>query len=261
MPWPPRNNSGRRSRQRSRQTTEKINLNDKQNTVCRYSPPVFTPKAVDRVEVYFQDLRNHLMRHIQRADAVFGCVAWLTSKDILRELSRVQCSVVVQKEDFLRPDLSLKDSHRKILRQAYTSLYCTILKKEFPDNFMLRIDPGGRQEIYPIRCVGLRGSGGRWPSPKSHHKFVVFCEYRKKTWRRVGNDEYLTPGKITPYAVWTGSFNFTENSQASLENAVVIHDQAVALAYLEEYARVYALSESLDWKSKWTAPEFKIGDR
>lgn len=40
------------------------------------------------VQVYFKNIESHLVRHIEGADIVVGCVAWLTSPAILRALSK-----------------------------------------------------------------------------------------------------------------------------------------------------------------------------
>jgi phosphatidylserine/phosphatidylglycerophosphate/cardiolipin synthase-like enzyme len=64
---------------------------------------------------------------------------------------------------------------------------------------------------------------------------------------------------LAPYAVWTGSFNPTLNGGRSFENAVFIEDPVVAKAYLEEWAKILALSEPLDWTAAWAAPDLRIG--
>jgi phosphatidylserine/phosphatidylglycerophosphate/cardiolipin synthase-like enzyme len=92
-----------------------------------------------------------------------------------------------------------------------------------------------------------------------HHKFLVVggvadadCPDEDRTatgWEPV----------FEPAAVWTGSFNFTNNGGDSIENAVIIHDPVIATAYLNEWAQVFALSEPLDWESEYIAPEWRIG--
>ena len=58
------------------------------------------------IEVYFTNLDKNIIRLIKQSDVVLGCVAWLTNFDILRELGNNKiASIIVQKEDFLRPDL------------------------------------------------------------------------------------------------------------------------------------------------------------
>jgi len=64
---------------------------------------------------------------------------------------------------------------------------------------------------------------------------------------------------LEPYAVWTGSFNFTKNAGFSLENAVIMRNPKIVNAYLLEWANVEAISEPLDWENDWVAPEWRIG--
>jgi hypothetical protein len=60
-------------------------------------------------------------------------------------------------------------------------------------------------------------------------------------------------------AVWTGSFNPTQNATRSLENAVFIRDAEIAAAYGREFEQVVLMSEPLDWESPWVCPEWRIG--
>jgi hypothetical protein len=76
-----------------------------------------------------------------------------------------------------------------------------------------------------------------------HNKFLVFCRH--------------TDGDLAPYAVWTGSANFTRNSRASFENAVLIRDPAIAGAYFKEWMQIVKFSEAPDRQ----APEPRYGFR
>src|SRR5712692_3136819 len=63
-----------------------------------------------KILVFFKNLEDHLIRFVQEADVVVGCVAWVTSEPILKALAKKKgVSLVVQKEDFLRPDLPPND--------------------------------------------------------------------------------------------------------------------------------------------------------
>ena len=64
---------------------------------------------------------------------------------------------------------------------------------------------------------------------------------------------------MKPYEVWTGSFNLTYNASASLENAIVVKHPEIVWAYYREWEQIEAISEPLDWKSEWSAPEWRIG--
>ncbi|NCB47419.1 hypothetical protein EOM81_10435 [bacterium] len=96
-----------------------------------------------------------------------------------------------------------------------------------------------------IRCVGNHNSDKNPAHPRMHNKFIVFCKFGRN--------------KIEPQSVWTGSFNFTNNAGSSFENAVLIKNKKIAMAYLKEFGQIAALSEPLDWESKWMAPEWRIG--
>ena len=61
---------------------------------------------------------------------------------------------------------------------------------------------------------------------------------------------------IHPYAVWTGSFNFTRNATMSFENAVVLYDPNIVRAYYHEYGQIVFLSESLDWTKSWMNADY-----
>jgi hypothetical protein len=62
--------------------------------------------------------KDRLIRLIRQADIVLGCVAWVTSESILKALAEKKgVSLIVQKEDFLRPDLMSSDNWSRRLRQ------------------------------------------------------------------------------------------------------------------------------------------------
>ena len=206
------------------------------------------------VEVHFRHIEDRLIDAIREADAVVGCVAWLTSERILSALSgKKAVSLVVQKEDFLRPDLHTKPSWPNRLRQQYAALP-GCLRCWHRGSLVSRLSYCCNPDLEAVRCVGNYNRNRLPAFPRCHHKFAVFCRvvYGEE-------DEFGIPSKPEPYAAWTGSFNFTKNSGSSLENAVLIRDLAVASAYYHEWAQVVAVSEPLDWESDWVEPEWRIG--
>ena len=80
--------------------------------------------AKSEAAAYFRDLETPLLSHIGEADAVVGCVAWLTNHKVLTALaSKRSASIILQKEDFLRPDLEpLKEDWRSELRTLYDAI-------------------------------------------------------------------------------------------------------------------------------------------
>ncbi|MDW7691574.1 hypothetical protein R9C00_17495 [Flammeovirgaceae bacterium SG7u.111] len=80
-----------------------------------------------KVEVYFRELEANLIEKIKefKNGLVFGSVAWLTSFNILDALAQCEnVQIVVQKEDFLRPDLNIqyKSDWKIRLRNKYDKL-------------------------------------------------------------------------------------------------------------------------------------------
>jgi PLD-like domain len=195
------------------------------------------------VEAIFTNLEHRLCVEIWTADAVFGCMAWLTNKAILQALAQVEMvSLLVQKEDWLRPDsgrwtpdglhdlyAALPEASRIAARAYYSS--------------------SSSPELPPVMCVGNCPDKKMGAVPRMHHKFMVFCNLRETPQGRVA----------VPYAVWTGSFNATHNGTRSLENAVLINSPEIASAYMGEWRALLGIAECLDWQHRWIAPEFRIG--
>lgn len=206
--------------------------------------------------VYFRDLEKHLIGHIKESKAVFGAVAWLTSEPILEAMAGLeQVQIVVQKEDFLRPDTGITSAKewKKKLRRMYNKLKCTIRRGEFENWVLGATSLGSDYPMDPVRCAGRFDNSNNPSKPRMHNKFLVFVEVT------IGSDAGYPVYLFEPRAVWTGSFNFTKNAANSLENAVYITDRKIVNAYFAEYTQIAAMSEKLDWKSNWIAPEWHIG--
>jgi hypothetical protein len=204
------------------------------------------------VDVHFRKLDAALIHLIGEAEVVVDCVAWLTHRGILDALAKTRgVSLVVQKEDFLRPDSDSNGSFARDLRCRYEALP-TNDRLSFP--FLRNMSSCGDPTIDAVRCVGFH-NGSRAPaSPRAHHKFAVFCREIEDC-----SDPDGDYRMVKPYAVWTGSFNFTQNACASFENAVVFRDPAIVRAYFSEFEQVCALSERCDWTEAWAEPEWRIG--
>lgn len=201
-------------------------------------PPSIFRKGV-HVTAYFSDHKKYLIEKIKDASEVFGCVAWLTDPDILTALEPKTVQIVIQKEDFLRPDTEQGDmGFAKALRIRYEKLSSGL---DLHDISSLIKHCHEDESVDSIRCMGNVNLDKNPSHPRMHNKFLVFCKRDK------------------PYAVWTGSFNFTKCSTMSMENAVYIEDMAIAKRYYDEWFRIFMLSEKLNWKKEWCRPEFHIG--
>lgn len=206
------------------------------------------------VSVYFKNLEQEICNHIGKADYIFGCVAWLTNKNILKSLSKKNCSIIIQKEDFLRPDFNQIKSNKNEIYNLYKSLKCNIGRFAFK-NLISELSVCTDPAIDPVRVMGLSNSNRKFTLPRMHNKFIVFG-------RNVAKEPYQDEtfiDNIYLYGVWTGSFNFTQNATLSFENAVYIEDQKITQAYFKEFGQIMALSEKLDWESEYISPEWRVG--
>ena len=223
--------------------------------------PLTDPRATSAdglTQVFFRNLEAELLQLIDAADVVVGCVAWLTNRHLLAALAKKESvAIVIQKEDFLRPDLGAKKNWSLELRSQYAQLKCTFdryngaLGGTVLHCMSMCADPS----ISPIRCVGNHNSDKQPAFPRAHHKFLVFGRSLNST----DHEDDSELGAFKPYAAWTGSFNLTFNATNSFENAIVTEDPQLVQAFFAEWAQIEALSEPLDWSSVWVEPEWRIG--
>ncbi len=218
----------------------------------------------DSTEVFFRDLENNLIEKIKCFEngLIFGSIAWLTSFNVLDALARCKnVQIVVQKEDFLRPDLDAasKKGWQQILRSKYDKLRFNHDRYDlhYPIN---ELSICGDPSVDPIRCVGNHNRDKKPAFPRAHNKFLVFCEFIKESsdeTRRLNEEIYK------PISVWTGSYNLTLNAGNSFENAIYLEDKQgdnpIIVNFLKEHHQIFALSEKLDWERDWIEPEFRIG--
>jgi len=195
-----------------------------------------------RVTVHMHNLESSLVEYIKKAHTIVGCVAWLTNTAVLTELAHHEVSIVVQAEDWLRPDsISLNSSWPAHLRSLYAKVPDFNYKNYYTfhpllhDTIFTVFNDYLDVSIPAFRCAGELNRHSNPAFPRMHHKFLVFAD-------KSG----------VPYAVWTGSFNITLNGTHSLENAVYIESQEVARAYIKEWAHVLIMSDNLEWAHKWT---------
>jgi len=204
------------------------------------------------ISVVFRDHQRRLLDLIDRYPYVLGCVAWLTDMRVLDALSsRDGVSIIVQKEDFLRPDMTDRSDFEEMLRRAYGRIggICRYEAPGVASGLSVCCDP----EMDAVRCVGNYNSEKHPAWPRMHNKFIVLCSYKESP------NPDIYGGELHPECVWTGSYNFTFNAQKSFENSIIIHDRDIAEAYAHEWAQILAFSEPLDWESRWCAPEYRIG--
>lgn len=204
-------------------------------------------------EVFFRDIKKNLYKKIMEADSIMGCIAWLTDFDVLDIMGVVPDGVqlVVQKEDFLRPDIGPhKENWKDILRIRYNNLKSTGKHMMAITGHDVTVCGDGWPDA--VKCVGNHNSSKSPAFPRMHNKFMIF-------FKKSGLVRDIRDLGLEPYAVWTGSYNITNNAGMSFENAIYITDKTIVNAYFNEFKHIMMFSESLDWTSEWIAPEYRLG--
>lgn len=211
--------------------------------------------------VYLREIKAALLEHIANAEVVIGCVAWLTDFDILRALAGKRVvSILIQKEDFLRPDSAEHKNFHADLRVAYSRL--PEFERAPMPSLVSELSTNGDGSSEAIRCVGFSNAHGPF-RPRLHHKFCLFGRFvpgrdrpgfREDMIGSMWDAEY-----VDTYAAWTGSFNWTSSASHSLENAIYTVDELVVQNLTKEWANCFALSERLDWSSTYVEPEYRLG--
>lgn len=209
----------------------------------------------DNLSIYFRNLEDNLVNHIKSADIILGAVAWLTSYPVLDALAQDNKDVVfvIQKEDFLRPDMGQFKGFKNILKEKYGKLKNNLTRYDFIDTILPNMSFSSDPSIDPVSCVGNINNAKVAAFPRMHNKFLIFAKRNNDS--ELTNDEKT----IIPYAVWTGSYNITKNASMSFENALYITDLKIVNAFYKEFAQIIALSESLNWFKDWVEPQWRIG--
>ncbi|MDD9974845.1 MAG: hypothetical protein OXU27_12610 [Candidatus Poribacteria bacterium] len=242
----------------------------------------FSLRNVHNVEVnvIFRDHKTRLLECIADADFVVGCVAWLTDYDILDALAEKSgVSIIVQKEDFLRPD---GDVSKKTLRKKYDQLP-QIGGRVVVGGLISSLSTLGDPKIQSVRCVGNHNRDRNPSFSRMHNKFLIFMNYLSEdelnNYALQKTFEFMKDKNIQIFDgevfevfrraitvipsensfVWTGSYNLSYNATKSFENSVILRHLDIVQAYWKEWQQITALSEPLNWDSVWCEPEWRIG--
>jgi hypothetical protein len=206
------------------------------------------------VEIVSGDFQQRAAQFIREHRVVVGCVAWLTSRIVTSALSEVESQIVLQKEDWLRPDTSFKVDPRRFAGSFDFDRYCLAIEGL---GGLSGWSFGGDPAIEKYRCSGhTRQTRYR---ALMHHKFLVGLEATDQN----GHCEFgcsdcgISP--LRPVAVWTGSANLSANCDRGAENVVIIRSQEVATEYAKIWENVLKASEPLDYSAEYHEPEWREG--
>ena len=218
-----------------------ISVNDAEGPGVQNDYSIINEKS--DVEVCFKNIEEFIISKIEKHSYIVGCMAWLTNENILKALSKKSSvSIIVQEEDFLRPDSSF-DGHKLKWKNKIRSLYDNLPKGSI---YLMELSgqmincAGDQGEIIGgIRRLGKLNTEKSPAFPRMHNKFIVCYE---------GGG--LAGGRFCA-EVLTGSFNFSENSNNSLENVVCLKDSDIVNAFIKQYTEICLMSVELDWNGDW----------
>ena len=164
------------------------------------------------VKVHFEDIETAICGYIREADKVLVCSAWFTSNRIINALFDLDVEMVLGYHSKL--DRGKSDYDDKLFRSIHEAC------------------GENRPMIWP-------------PSGEiMHHKFIVFIRYeydeyasinRKIDSKRKSLVKYESTYEENPYAVWTGSYNFTNAARSNRENGVYVVSDIVANEYYRQF--------------------------
>ena len=232
------------------------------------------------VEAVFRNQPEKVIGLIEEARernlACVGAIAWLTDPQVLDAMATIPTSLLVQKEDFLRPDIPargnlgrwkarLRRQYEAIARSARRGTPGIPFQRQNMPEPLGSMSYGSDPTISGVYAFGIRNDRGReggFRPPLMHNKFLVFIRgvAQPGPGRETGQDEASGPAfHWRAEIVWTGSCNLSKLARRSRENTVIIRDPGIGDAYLHEWADMMSLSEPLDWDSDWIDPQWRTG--
>lgn len=211
----------------SRQTNTnelKLGLNKTaRNTSVKGWKGTETSTNTHEVTIHLENIQDAIVKYISVSDGCVGCVAWLTSKQILKALQEKPTSLIVQYESYLK--VGLKSTNKSLMEQ-----YGMIQRFDIKDYSNLC-----SKNVHTMDRLKSNGTKAKKRYFRSllHHKFIVFL-------KRDTNTKQLYPESFL-----TGSCNLTETSKTSLENVIYVRDSKLAKVYFAEWQSLYESSNTV----------------
>ena len=246
--------------------------------VCSY----FSHYAMGPKGMLKSDLISNLVsviREYGKNRTVLGCVAWLSSPDVLEALNTCRrVLLIVNREDYnCWGGGKMLEKYQKLpkfdepLSVAFGHLESVLATLENGRS-------SGRSQYSSVRAFGnpsthAGATGAARSQGLEHCKYLIFFDSQchKRCPDSAGNNQnsigypsalkeracdYVY--KDVPCAVWTGSMNFTKASETHHENAVFIKSRNTAMAYLHDFSESFMASVPVGSKSNSQTPKSQL---
>jgi ankyrin repeat protein len=170
---------------------------------------------------------------------VIGCAAWLTNKNILNALQKKRVKIIINKEYYLKfpsenSDLNLHYDRMQDLFESNCACCHKKMKhcKRFHQVFSLIKSFDLNSDVNAVNCANnaILSCGIVNSRYKMHNKFLIMLD---KNFNKLG--------------VWTGSYNLSQTSNFSLENAIYSTDSELIDEYIKEFQLIHNISENYSW--------------
>lgn len=159
----------------------------------------------------------------------------------------------MQEEDFLRPDLNF-DGNKLTWKNKIFNLYESLKKEDgFYSGFLRFNYMSGPFIDTGIRRCGMINVNKLPAFPRMHNKFIICYDCNISIKNHRNNENYYIHGEVL-----TGSYNYTENSNNSLENIVCIKDKKIVSSFYKQFGQIAVISVPLDWEGEWEPKESGI---
>ncbi len=178
----------------------------------------------------FEGVIDELCKEIKQANVVFGDVMSVTSKKVISALEGLDsCQLVLNKKSYGKHHL-------------YSRIRCLYTPRNILYNLEEAIDDGSWDD--DLESIRYCGSLDESEPALMHNKIIVLAKIDPRNFR------------LDPYAVWSGSCNFSFNASRSFENAIITYNRKVAVQYYKEYKQILARSESIKNLNSFYNPQW-----
>jgi phosphatidylserine/phosphatidylglycerophosphate/cardiolipin synthase-like enzyme len=160
---------------------------------------------------HFTDIEQQICQYIDEADEVWICSAWFSSIPILDQASLRTAKLIIS--DWSRLSKGNPNYSPKLTREILQAIPQTYIYAPTSSSS----SAGGHSS----------SAGGHPTEFLMHDKFIVLFQDQK------------------PYAIITGSYNYTQNAKNNFENIVYIEDHEVAKKFANEFEKILSFSRLL----------------
>lgn len=208
--------------------------------------PKIIIQPVQYMELYFENIYEHLLEHIKQAKYIVGCVAWLTDMSVLDlMIQKLQgVSLIVQTETYLTRNYKwdkwrdrLKDKYRQLPNFPWTEW-----GRRYPT---LALPSSSSSSSSAVRIAGEKMQARRQKVNTSQtYKKQVEAQDEDENKKQMMHLKSLLffDANLVATGLWTGSYNPSFRARHSWEYVTYFRDAQVCREFFLEFRRVYETS-------------------